>query len=146
MPGGFATPTLRLRERDWLTVAGHCLDGLPEEACGLFAGRVHRDGTPDGAVEAVYLSGNADRSAKTYTIEPKAMLRAIRDAEDRGLEVMGVFHSHTHTDAYPSPTDVAKAPDPNWIYAIVSLRHEAPVLRAYRIVGGNIAEIPVVLV
>jgi proteasome lid subunit RPN8/RPN11 len=141
----FATPALRLRERDWRAVVGHCLDGLPDEACGLFAGPVRADGMPDGTVAAVYLTANADRSAKTYTVEGKDMLRALRDADDRGLELIGVFHSHTHTDAYPSPTDVRQAPDPNWIYAIVSLRDGDPVIRAYRIVDGNIAEVPVVL-
>ena len=57
-----------------------------------------------------------------YTIDPKDHLRADRDAEGRGLEINGVMHSHTHTDAYPSPTDVAQAPDPAWHYVIVSLR------------------------
>ena len=53
-----------------------------------------------------------------------------------------MWHSHTHTDAYPSPTDVRQAVDPAWIYPIVCLRHDqAPVLRAYRIVDGEIAEV-----
>ena len=59
-------------------------------------------------------------------------MRADREAEARGLELLGVMHSHTHTDAYPSPTDLAQAPDPGWHYVIVSLRQEAPVLRSYR--------------
>ena len=49
---------------------------------------------------------------------------------------MGVFHSHTHTDAYPSPTDVAQALDPGWHYVLVSLRDTHPVVRSYRIVDG----------
>ena len=55
------------------------------------------------------------------------------------------MHSHTHTEAYPSPTDVTQAPDPAWHYVIVSLKWEAPVLRSYRIVDGEIAEEPVAL-
>ena len=78
--------------------------------------------------------------------EPRDQLRADRDAEERGLEIVGVMHSHTHTDAYPSPTDVAQAPDPNWHYVIVSLRQPEPVLRSYRIVDGTIAEEPVTIV
>jgi proteasome lid subunit RPN8/RPN11 len=142
---GFTTPTLRLRERDWRAIVGHCYDGLPNEACGVFAGHLRGDGTPDGKVDAVYLTDNSDQSALTYTVDSKGMLRALRDAEGRGLELFGVFHSHTHTDAFPSPTDVAKAPDPTWIYAIVSLKHDAPVLRAYRIVDGTVAEVAVEL-
>ncbi len=54
-----------------------------------------------------------------------------------------MFHSHTHTDAYPSPTDVAQAPDPGWHYVLVSLRDTHPVVRCYRIVEGRITEEPV---
>ena len=82
---------------------------------------------------------------KLYTVDPKQHLQADRDAESRGLEIIGVFHSHTHTDAYPSPTDVAQAPDPQWRYVIVSLKDAEPVLRCYRIVEGVIEEEPVQL-
>ena len=68
----------------------------------------------------------------------------MRDAEARGDEIVGVLALHTHTDAYPSPTDVRQAVDPTWIYVIVSLRDQ-PVLRAYRIRDGEVAEIPVVI-
>ena len=55
-------------------------------------------------------------------------------------EVVGVMHSHTHTDAYPSPTDVRQAVDPAWHYLIVSLKYEVPVVRSYLIVDGTITE------
>ena len=124
-----------------LRMVGHALDGLPDEACGLLAGRPGRD-----RAEVFYPARNADASSKTYTVEPRDHLKADRDAEDRGMEIMGVMHSHTHTDAYPSPTDVAQAPDPGWHYLIVSLRHPEPVVRSYRIVDGNITEEPLVLI
>jgi len=60
-----------------------------------------------------------------------------------------VMHSHTHTDAYPSPTDIAKADNPlllGWHYIIVSLRDDAPMLRSWLIDGGNIQEEVVVLI
>ena len=66
--------------------------------------------------------------------------------EDAGLELIAVYHSHTHTLAYPSPTDVEQAVDPNWHYVLVSLADEAPSVRSYRIVDGNIAEEPIVVV
>jgi proteasome lid subunit RPN8/RPN11 len=75
-----------------------------------------------------------------YTIDPKDHLRADRDAEARGLEILGVMHSHTHTDAFPSATDIAQAPDPAWHYVIVSMRQESPVLRSYRIVDEQPTE------
>jgi proteasome lid subunit RPN8/RPN11 len=52
--------------------------------------------------------------------------------------VIGVFHSHTNTDPYPSPTDVAQAPDPAWHYVVVSLRDEVASVCSYRIVDGLI--------
>jgi [CysO sulfur-carrier protein]-S-L-cysteine hydrolase len=129
---------LRLASRVWREVVGHSLDGLPDEACGLLAG------TPDGAVVAFYPCRNAAASSRVYELDPADHLRADRDAEERGLAIVGVAHSHTHTDAYPSPTDVAQAPDPTWHYVLVSLRHE-PVTRSFRIVDGNIEEERVVL-
>ncbi len=98
---------------------------------------------PDGRVDVFYPCRNTAASSRVYTVDPKDHLRADRDAEDRGLEIIGVVHSHTHTEAYPSPTDVAQAPDPTWHYVIVSLKREAPVLRSYRIVDGQITEEPV---
>ena len=126
---------LRLANDTWLEMVGHALDGLPLEACGLIAGD-----PVTGVVEVFYPCRNTAASSKLYTVEPRDHLRADRDAEDRGLEILGVVHSHTHTDAYPSPTDVAQAPDPNWHYVIVSLRDSAPSLRSYRIVDGSIEE------
>jgi proteasome lid subunit RPN8/RPN11 len=79
-----------------------------------------------------------------YEVDPRDHLRADRDAEDRGLQIIGVVHSHTHTDAYPSPTDIAQAPDPSWHYVVVSLRDE-PVGRSYRILDGNPVEEHVVV-
>ncbi|HZD64712.1 MAG TPA: M67 family metallopeptidase [Acidimicrobiales bacterium] len=131
---------LRLPESIWLAMVAHCLDGRPEEACGLLAG------APEGGpIARWYPTGNVARSARVYTVDPRDHLRADRDAEASGLQIVGVFHSHTHTDAYPSPTDVGQAPDPAWHYVLVSLRHEAPALRSYRLVDGKIEEEPVVV-
>jgi proteasome lid subunit RPN8/RPN11 len=119
-------------------MVAHCLGGLPEEACGLLAGDVET-----GSVVSCYPTRNIAASAKLYTVDPKEHLRADRDAEASGHSIIGVFHSHTHTDAYPSPTDVAQAPDPTWHYVIVSLRDTEPVTRSYRIVDGELTEEPV---
>ena len=126
---------LRLTRPVYLAMVGHCLDGLPDEACGLLGG------DPGSARSTLlYATGNAAQSARIYAVDPVDHLRADRDAESRGLQIIGVFHSHTHTDAYPSPTDLALATDPDWHYVIVSLRDESPVVRSYRIVGERAAE------
>ena len=148
----FASPLLRLTQEQYRQIVGHCYDaerdpktGLLYEACGLLAGPVTSDEEPTGVVTAVYPCRNSEASAKTYTVDSRDLIKAMRDAEGRGDQLIGVFHSHTHTEAYPSPTDVDQAMEPGWIYVIVSLREGAPALRAYRIREGEIAEAQVVL-
>jgi len=131
---------LQLTRDVYAPMVGHCYDGLPFEACGLLGGD-----PKTGRASLCYPTANLAASARVYTVDPRQHLRADRDAEERGLEIIGVFHSHTHTDAYPSPTDVAQAPDPSWHYVLVSLRDVAPVVRSYRIEDGKITEEPVVL-
>jgi [CysO sulfur-carrier protein]-S-L-cysteine hydrolase len=131
---------LTLTETVWRQMVGHAYDGLPEEACGLLGGDPET-----GCVGLFYPCRNAAASSRVYTVDPRDHLRADRDAEGRGLEIVGVMHSHTHTEAYPSPTDVAQAPDPSWHYVIVSLKREAAVLRSYRIADSAISEEEVLL-
>ena len=131
---------LRLDRQSYLEMIGHVYDGLPDEACGLLAGDAMT-----GRASRFYATRNVAASSRVYTVDPGDHLRADRDAEDHGVEVIGVVHSHTHTEAYPSPTDVAQAPDPAWHYVIISLKREAPVLRSYRIVDGAVHEEPVAL-
>ena len=135
---------LRLSSSSYAGMVGHAYDGLPDEACGLLVGRLHPDG--HGEVVRFEATDNEARSSKLYTIPALAHLKIERAAEAEGFEVIGVVHSHTHTDAYPSPTDIAQAPDPSWHYVIVSLRDEAPVLRSFRIVDGAVVEEQVVAV
>lgn len=132
---------LRLAGSALRQMIAHCLDGLPDEACGLVAGS-----TGDDVASVCYPARNAAASARVYEVDPRDLLAADRDAERQGLEIMGVFHSHTHTGAYPSPTDIAQAPDPGWHYLLVSLQHSPPAMRSYRIVDGKVEEEPVVVV
>ena len=111
-----------------------CVRALPDEGCGLLLG------TPDGVVSEVMASENVAHSAKVYEIDSRVTLRAYRQSEAEGTVVLGVFHSHTHSEAYPSATDVAQAPDPQWHYVLVSLRDVPSVVRSYRIVEGTISE------
>ena len=135
---------LRLSATSYARMIGHCYDGLPLEACGLLAGP---KGSGDEATATVcYPTRNAARSSRVYEVHGLDYRDADDDAERRGLEILGVFHSHTHTDPYPSPTDVAAALFPQWHYVLVSLRDEAPMTRSYRIVDGKIAEEPVVVI
>jgi proteasome lid subunit RPN8/RPN11 len=125
---------LRLRPEHRDAMIATCVRALPDEGCGLLLG------TPDGVVSEVMASVNVAHSAKVYEIDSRVMLRAYRESEAKGTVVLGVFHSHTHSEAYPSPTDVAQAPDPQWHYVLVSLRDVPSVVRSYRIVEGTISE------
>jgi len=136
-PGGDRLDTLRpvlaIPNRAYAEMIGHAYDSYPLEACGLLVGRADR-------VERFVASTNEAQSARIYAIPAKELLWAERAAEGDGLEIIGVFHSHTHSEPYPSPTDVDQAPDPGWHYAIVSLKREAPETRSFRIVDGTISE------
>jgi [CysO sulfur-carrier protein]-S-L-cysteine hydrolase len=124
--------TLSSRQRD--AIVATCIRALPNEGCGLLLG------SPDGTVTEVLASANVADSAKVYEIDSRVLLQAYRRTEQEGQVIVGVFHSHTHSDAYPSPTDVAQAPDASWHYVVVSLRDVPTVLRSFRILEGEIEE------
>ena len=136
---------LRISRSDWQAIIDHAVAEAekPAEACGLLAGD-----PGDIDVKAVYPCRNAappERQNVIYELHPLDHLKADRDAQANGWEIVGVYHSHTHTGALPSPTDIAQAPDPGWHYIVVSLRLPTPVVRAYTIVDGQVAEQPLVL-
>ena len=126
---------LQISERVHAQMVGHAYDGLPDEACGLLAGRPGQS-----SASTFYPCRNAAESSRVYTVDPKDHLRAERDAEDHGMEIIGVMHSHTT----PRPTRARpmspKRPILLGTIVIVSLKREAPVLRSYRIVDGTVTE------
>jgi [CysO sulfur-carrier protein]-S-L-cysteine hydrolase len=138
-------PVLRLTDTQYRTIVANAYDGYPNEACGLFTGPM-AGGEPTGAVSEARPCRNEADSAIVYRIDGRDHLAAMRAAEARGEEIVGCWHSHTHTDAYPSPTDIVQAQwYPDWVYVIVSLRDDAPMLRAYRILDGNVTEVPIAI-
>src|SRR5712691_5767100 len=123
-------------------------EGDPDEVCGMLAGR-------DGRVERVFRVRNtadevpADsgvfrdratgvaapgRRAVHYYMDPRDQLRVYNEIDDLGLDLIGYYHSHTHTEACPSPTDVRLATDLTAFYVLISLSDRAhPPVRAWRI-------------
>ncbi|MDA2952764.1 MAG: M67 family metallopeptidase [Actinomycetota bacterium] len=120
-------------------IGEHAISCYPEEACGLLVGR-----SATSEVVEFHPCENITHSAKVYTINPKQHLVIERNAEDAGFDVVGVVHSHTHTEAYPSSTDVAQAPDPGWHYMIVTLKRGVPEPRNFRIIDGVISETEII--
>ena len=123
----------------YVQFVAQALDEYPLEACGLVAGVGSRGQT-------YYPCHNDAASARVYTVNPKDFMRAEMDADDRGAEINAVVHSHTHSEPYPSPTDVEAAVSPDWHYIIVSLKRDAPEVRSYRIVDGEIVPEQLVVV
>lgn len=133
---------LRILRQQWLEMVGLALDCVPEEACGLLAG------PPGDTVASFWPCPNADHSARTYAIDGLDLLRVERALDEGGEDhqIFGIMHSHTHTDAYPSPTDVERAELlGDWRFLIVSLRYPDAQARSYRIIDGVITEEPIEL-
>ncbi len=115
-------------------IVAHCQGEYPNEACGLVAGK---EGIP---VRSIPMR-NADASPATYRFDPKEQFEVFENLDDEGLEAFGIFHSHTHSEAYPSPTDRRQAFYPDSYYLILSLQDRTrPVLRGFRILDGEVTE------
>jgi proteasome lid subunit RPN8/RPN11 len=116
----------------------HAYNCHPEESCGLLAG------DESGAIRMAYPLTNVLRSRTNYTIDPREHFRALKHAERQGWDIVGVFHSHPHSEAFPSPTDVRLAPEPDWLYVLVGMEQiDRPDVRGFHIRQGLINEIPI---
>jgi proteasome lid subunit RPN8/RPN11 len=112
----------------------HGLREFPNECCGLVASR-------DGVPVRVYAMRNLDASPASYRLDPKEQLHVFDEMEAEGLELWGIYHSHTHSEAFPSETDTRLAFYPDSLYLLLSLTdRENPVLRAFRIAEETITE------
>ena len=129
--------TLHLSEPLRRLIIDHCVLALPNEGCGLIAS------DEDGHVVAVYPTGNQDDLPSGYTVPPEEHFAALRDAESKGWELSGVFHSHPQGSAKPSMVDVAAALDPEWLYLVIGLQAE-PLIRAWRIEQKEIEEVSLI--
>lgn len=127
-------------------LVGLALDEYPLEACGLIAGPLPASGGTGDIGRVFYPCRNDAASARVYTVNPQDFMRAEMDADDRDWEINCVVHSHTHSEPYPSPTDVEAAVSVAWHYVIVSLKREAPEVRSYRMVDGEIISEPLTVV
>lgn len=124
----------------------------PFECCGLLAGK-------DGIATEIYTITNLpsndpsvidlkvppDRTLR-YVMDPKEQITAFKQMRENGTELVAIYHSHTHSAAYPSETDIRLAFYPDVHYLIVSLEDKKkPHIRAFRIVDGKITEDEIIL-
>jgi proteasome lid subunit RPN8/RPN11 len=128
---------LLLRKSDLHSIFEHCDREFPNEACGILAGR-------DRTVEKVYALASEMPSPTMYRIDSKEHIRVIREMREEGRDLLGIYHSHTGSPAYPSSTDVELAYYPEAVYVIVSLLdRKDPALKGFSIIEGRITEVPV---
>ena len=136
----------RLSKQHADEMIAHAKADAPNECCGILAG-------VDGEVNRVYQVRNAEPSPVKYVMDPEAQFRVFEEVDAEGWEVQGFYHSHTFSEAYPSPTDVRLATYedeatgekqtiwPGVLYFLVSLREPGnPEIRAFHIVEGEITE------
>jgi len=114
-------------------IIAHARAGLPNEACGILAGR-------DGRVERFFPAESDEPSPYYYRIEARDQIRIMNAIDDAGLDLVGIYHSHTSSPAYPSRTDAEQAFWPDAVYVIVSLAVPEADVRGYRIHDMAITE------
>ncbi len=138
-PSAAAALTLPRQLAEALLAHGRALE--PNEACGILAGSL-----VTGRASAFHPARNADASPLRYTVHTEDLLRIVFAIEDAGEDLLAIFHTHTHTPAVPSATDLRAAHYPDAFYLLASLTDPtAPIetaLRAWRLTEGAFHEVP----
>ncbi len=117
-------------------IVAHARDGLPNEACGVIAGR-------DGVAERFLPAESDEPSPYYYRIESRDQIRIMNEIDEAGLELIGIYHSHVSSPAYPSRTDAEQAFWPEATYVIVSLAGAEAEVRGFRIQDMAVTEEPI---
>lgn len=127
-------PDLTLNYDHFETIVAHARKEFPNEACGILAGK-------KGEVKRVYPMANMEKSPATYFMEPKEQFKVFKEMRETGLELLGIYHSHVSTRAYPSFHDVEMAFYPEALYLIISLKDfNHPDIKAFEIRESKIKE------
>ena len=122
------------------TMLQHAEAESPCECCGLLLGR-------SGKIESAFPARNDSQDPSRYKVNPEDHFSAIHSARALGAQVVGVYHSHPHSKATPSATDLAKANYPDYLYVIVSLRSdpftdgEAGIMGGFWIRDGSVTSV-----
>ena len=138
-PPPFVPPLARVPGALLAELVAWARAGLPNEACGILAAPAVAE---DGGVPTRFLPmANAAASPYRYLIDPAEQLRVFLEVDDADEVVWGICHSHVASAPEPSMTDVGLAAYPDALYLICSLASEPPVVRAWSIRDGAVAEI-----
>jgi proteasome lid subunit RPN8/RPN11 len=116
-------------------IIAHARDHAPRECCGIIAGK-------NGEITTLHRLTNTEQGVDRYLFDDEEFFKVYWEIENRGEEMLSVYHSHPVSVAYPSKTDVEFAFWPEAVYLICSLEFpDAPVIRGFRIVDGVISEL-----
>jgi proteasome lid subunit RPN8/RPN11 len=118
----------------------HAKEEYDAECCGMVAYAATDSGGPRAV--CVHRARNIFASRKRFEIDGKEVLRTIDEFEQEGWDLGAIYHSHTHTEPYPSQTDINFAANwPGLEWAIVGLAGAEPEVRCYVIDGGEVREV-----
>ncbi len=124
---------IRIPKPIHIAMIEHAQREAPQECCGILGGR-------DGTVQKAFELRNAEQSPIRYLMSPQEQIKVFEEMDRDSLEMLAIYHSHTHTEAFPSETDVKLAFYPEVASVIISLKEETPVVKAFRIRGEAIHE------
>lgn len=116
---------------------------IPEEACGLLGGHSQAG---KFRVERVISVANVLHSPVRFRMDPQEQLQAFDDLDSRGLNLVGIYHSHPSGPPTPSPTDIAEAYYPEVVYLILAPAEEAWGCQAFRIQAGRVIRVNLVII
>ena len=130
---------VQIKQRFVDEMIAHSRDAMPDECCGILSGA-------GGNVEKLYRMTNVEASPFRFSMDPLEIMKVDEEAGNLGWEPMVIYHSHTHSEAYPSDTDVRIAGGtaelwPEVRYILVSLMDPGdPKVRLFRIDKGGITQ------
>jgi len=132
--------TIQVRAGVLEHMTAHAVAEAPLECCGLLVG------TPSCIDECVPTT-NVEASRVRYQVDPREHLQLQRTLRGTPRAIVGSYHSHPSSSPLPSPSDVAEAHYPEFLYAIVSLvTPKNPEIRVFRIHSGNVVPVELVRV
>lgn len=91
-----------LTESQKKILSNHASNEKPNESCAVLFGSVDSQKT---TVKEIFLTENIDASPINFTISNEQLIKCYKTAEEKKMEVIGIFHSHPNSEAYPSDTD-----------------------------------------
>ena len=133
---------IRIPKKIYNEMIEHAKKGYPNEACGILAGPPPADPSADALVaDRFFPMRNLDEASVSYFMDPKEQLKVFKEMRTKNLEMLGIFHSHVASEAYPSQKDVRLAFYAEASYLIVSMSDKnKPVLRSFRIENEKVTE------